>query len=153
MVTRKTRDPDDRFWEKVDAHGVCWEWTAYAHNGYGRFCVKAGYVEAAHRYAYMTLVGEIPEGLHLDHLCRNTVCVNPDHLEPVTPAENIERGVMRARRMLVAGKSTHCKHGHEFTPENTIYVERYNTRACKECSREKVRRYRRRKKEARTKDA
>lgn len=79
----------------VDKSGECWVWTAAPNNrsdgtGYGRFTVshKPNRRMLAHRYAYEELVGPIPEGLELDHLCRNTACVRPDHLEPVTMSEN-----------------------------------------------------------------
>jgi len=71
----------------------------------------------AHRWAYETCVGSINDGLQIDHLCRVRECVNPDHLQPVTHAENMRR----ARR-------THCRRGHELTPENVYWV-----RACKAC--------------------
>lgn len=70
----------------------------------------------AHRVMYEAMVGEIPEGLVLDHLCRVRSCINPKHLEPVTSRENILRGVNLAAQNL---RKTHCKVGHEFTPENT----------------------------------
>jgi hypothetical protein len=79
-----------RFWSKVDQGEDCWRWTACTSNGYGRFSVKRQPV-LAHRFAYELLVGPIPEGLELDHLCRNRWCVNPDHLEPVTHDENVRR--------------------------------------------------------------
>lgn len=85
---------EERFWKKVDKAGPngCWVWTASLDtNGYGRFrAVNVHY--GAHRFAYMLVVGSISEGLSLDHLCRNTACVNPDHLEPVTHDENMRRG-------------------------------------------------------------
>jgi len=83
-----------RFWAKVELNGDtgCWEWTAALRDGYGRFWL-APRVQAAHRVAYQWLVGPIADGLHLDHLCRNTRCVNPAHLEPVTQRENLMRGV------------------------------------------------------------
>lgn len=98
---------DERFWSKVDkdgpvprynwAEGACWMWTAAKSNGYGIVGV-AGTSIGAHRMAYMLSIGPIPEGLELDHLCRNPGCVNPGHLEPVTRAENIRRiGVRRKR--------------------------------------------------------
>lgn len=115
---------DQRYWSKVDRSGgdnACWLWTAFTQKGYGRF---EGVV--AHRVAYELLVGPIPDGLQLDHLCRVRQCVNPAHLEPVTNAEN-------ARRAAVA--RTHCVHGHEFTPENTS-LNRRGARVCRTCTRE-----------------
>jgi predicted DNA-binding transcriptional regulator AlpA len=97
-MTRRT--VEERFWEKVEPTGFCWEWTAFKdRKGYGRFRVDDRTMQA-HRVAYELLVGPIPEGLHLDHLCRNTSCVNPDHLEPVDLAENVRRGY----RGLLSGK-------------------------------------------------
>lgn len=85
-------DPQVRFWAKVDASGDCWEWTGALHwFGYGMFRVL-GRTVTAYWFAYTTLVGPVPVGLELDHLCRSQRCVNPDHLEPVTHAENIRRG-------------------------------------------------------------
>jgi hypothetical protein len=84
-------DDEARFWSYVTKTEGCWEWKgAKDGDGYGHLGV-AGSVVGAHRYAYELLVGPIPEGLHLDHLCRNRPCVNPDHLEPVTQAVNVGR--------------------------------------------------------------
>lgn len=114
-----------RFWSKVDRSGgedACWIWTAHRDGrGYGRFESTA-----AHRVAYRISIGPIPQGLTIDHLCRNKGCVNPAHLEPVTNAENQRRA---------AEAQTHCKYGHEFTPENTYRnPSRPNVRHCRACS-------------------
>ena len=103
----------------------CWMWTGETHQGYGKYGGRV-----AHREAYKRLIGEIPVGLELDHLCRRPGCVNPLHLQPVSHAEN------RRRRYIA---QTHCKHGHEFTPENTRV--RNGSRHCRACQREATRRY------------
>lgn len=96
---------DELFWAKVDKHGtpatswdgsplpgVCWNWIGAADDlGYGRFKPAGRPLIGSHRYGYESIVGAIPSGLHIDHLCRNPRCVNPDHLEPVTQAENNRR--------------------------------------------------------------
>lgn len=126
-------DIEARFWAKVEPTGFCWNWTGHRNKtGHGRFHPTRNRSIAAHRFAYELLVGPIPEGLHLDHLCRNTACVNPDHLEPVTLKENVLRGFGITAQ---AARATHCKNGHEFTPENTI-VRAKGWRGCRECKRE-----------------
>ena len=110
--------------------GDCWEWTGkIANTGYG---VRND--RLAHRLVYERLVGLIPDGLEIDHLCRNRRCVNPAHLEAVTHAENCQRGmaglVTRARML---AKPT-CARGHEWTSENTKQTPRQ--RKCRACIRE-----------------
>lgn len=121
---------DDRFWSKVDASGDCWEWTAAtAGRGYGHLVV-AGVDRYAHRVAWEMLVGPIPEGLQLDHLCRNIRCVNPDHLEPVTRQENIRRAFPRRGVNHRNAQKTHCKRGHLLAGSNLVPAEH---RYCREC--------------------
>jgi HNH endonuclease len=79
----------ERFWEKVEQGEGCWLWTGAIDRGYGQFVWNGR--KRAHRVAYELIIGPIPEGLELDHLCRNKSCVRPEHLEPVTKAENIRR--------------------------------------------------------------
>lgn len=123
-------DPLTRFWNKVDRRGLdeCWLWSGVASSaGYG--CIYVDGVQiGVHRFAYELLVAPIPEGMHLDHLCRVPTCVNPAHLEPVTLAENVLRGVGTSA---ANARKTHCKRGHEFTPENTKTYRGH--RACREC--------------------
>jgi hypothetical protein len=86
-------DTKTRFWSKVDASGICWEWTGRTNSeGYGHFRLEGtpGPIAMAHRFAWESLVGPITEET-LDHLCLNKRCVNPDHLEPVSRAENTRR--------------------------------------------------------------
>ncbi len=94
----------------------------------------------AHRWSYETFVGPIPDGLQLDHLCRNGLCVNPDHLEPVTAAENIARSRGNANK-------THCLRGHRLTTQNT-YLDSKGHRSCLICRRAAHRKYRANKKDA-----
>jgi hypothetical protein len=121
------------FWDRVDRSGDCWLWTGSTfHYGHGQTHVM--YEELgerqAHRVAYRLLVGPIPDGLVLDHLCRNPPCCNPAHLDPVTVGENTRRSPIAPSTINAA--KTHCKHGHEFTPENT-YVMPDGDRACVTC--------------------
>lgn len=139
-------DVEGRFWPKVDKQeDDCWLWTARTVDGYGTFWM--GYAighKKAHRLAYELLVGEIPVGLELDHLCRVRNCVNPAHLEPVTHRENARRGNGCSARFYDV---THCVHGHEFTTENT-YIRGDGGRFCRQCGRRRYKEYMARKRAA-----
>lgn len=130
----------ERFWSKVDKSGDCWVWTACRiHFGYGQFYVSPQRRHVrAHRYAYELLVGPIPDGLVLDHLCSNPPCVNPAHLEPVRQREN----VMRSRSHVATNPGkTHCPKGHPYDEANT-YVRPNGKRDCRTCLTASRRRYR-----------
>lgn len=139
-----------RLWSKVDADGDCWEWKAYRRrDGYGALRYR-GMPRPAHAVVYETLVDRVPDGMELDHLCRNHGCVNPDHLEPVTHAENIRRGVWGAA---IPGKrlatKTHCPQGHPYSGDN-LYIDHRGSRICLQCKRADGRsRYEKRNAEAR----
>lgn len=115
---------------EVDEVSGCWNWTASRNaNGYGRLHFGAsGKMQLAHRLAYELLVGPIPDGLVLDHLCRNRSCINPDHLEPVTDRVNILRGEGWAAR---AARQTHCPSGHPYDEVNTYQWR--GIRYCRAC--------------------
>ena len=80
-----------RFWSKVNRTNTgCWDWVGALSHGYGHFGIE-GIIYRAHRVTYEWMVGPIPDGLTIDHLCKNKACVNPAHLEPVTIRENTRR--------------------------------------------------------------
>lgn len=139
MASYDRGSPETRLWSQVGERqdGGCWEWTGCLNKpgGYGRIAVGGKQV-MAHRYSYELLVGPVPDGLELDHLCRNRRCVNPDHLEPVTHAENVNRGDLR----LVELSKTHCPQGHPYSGEN-LYVSPRGSRYCRLCTAASGRRY------------
>lgn len=123
-------NPQDLFWDKVDASGDCWLWTAALnHHGYGSWSSRRLNLgtRAAHRIAWMWLVGPIPNGMQIDHLCRVRNCVNPDHLMLATPGENVRRGFNLGRP-----PSERCLRGHEKSGDN-VYVDPRGRRRCKAC--------------------
>lgn len=116
---------ETRFWEKVQKTDSCWLWTgSLVTSGYGQINISHRNVPA-HRWSYEQLVGPIPDGLELDHLCMIKNCVNPTHLEPVPHQENTKRSKAAHRKEV-------CKRGHSLSPDN-VYL--YNTsRVCKNCA-------------------
>lgn len=123
----------DRLWSKVNKgapHG-CWEWTGTTARGYGYMSVD-GKPRPVHRIAYELVIGPIPVNRVLDHLCRNRRCCNPDHLEPVTEAENILRGVGSSARH---ARKTHCDHGHPLSGDNLRLTDK-GYRRCRQCARD-----------------
>lgn len=113
----------------------CWIWTASLNGGgYARLGVD-GHIRVAHRVSYECFRCEIPDGMYLDHLCRDRRCINPYHLEPVTHSVNCIRGNIGANSPLAQKQKakTHCPKGHEYTDENT-YINKNGARVCKKCS-------------------
>lgn len=126
----------DRFWAKVDKNGPlwdgnrCWLWTAAQDGrGYGHLRLE-GRTRKAHRLAYEWLVGPIPSGLEIDHLCQRPLCVNPQHLELVPHSQNVRRGNSGARNRA----KTHCPRGHSYDgPDMRINIA--GSRYCLACMR------------------
>lgn len=136
--TQLREKPSDevRFWSRVNKDGPvpqhrldlgpCWLWTlSTVSRGYALFAIK-GKSFKAHRYSYELLVGPIPEGLELDHLCSVRHCVNPTHLDPVPHVINLQRA--NAVRVL----KTFCKRGHHYVEEN-VYRDARGRRFCRPC--------------------
>ena len=143
MVYTKRRPVEQRFFEKVRISPTgCEEWTGGTNGaGYGTFFLEwaggANTKVLAHRWSYERMYGPIPNGLHLDHLCRNRICVNPLHLEAVTQRENTLRGESVAA---IHAKKTECINGHPLSGDNLIYRANGRWRDCRECKRAKDRR-------------
>ncbi len=116
-----------RLLDKIEVNCAthCWNWTGNNYLGYGRMRVSTTKHSHTHRVSYEYFRGKIPNGLHIDHLCRNPSCCNPDHLEPVPPRENMRRGFCGILR-------THCKRGHKWIPEN-MYISRAGVEQCAIC--------------------
>lgn len=128
----------DRFAAKVDRTKDCWVWTgATNHLGYGQIWVsEERRVVMAHRVSLILAGVPLAADQDVDHLCRNPPCVNPEHLEPVTHAVNMQRAPWTAIDFQAA--KTHCPHGHEYTPENTYLKPNKAgglSRECRTCKR------------------
>lgn len=125
-----------------DPNSGCWLWAGSTNNpGYGHFRY-GGKLRLAHRVSYEALIGPIPDGLVLDHLCRVPCCVNPLHLEPVTQKVNCERGMASYAASKRHSSKTHCKNGHPLSVENVriwIRFGKYSSRVCKACGRDRDR--------------
>lgn len=133
----------DRYWSKVEKTETCWVWKGTKSKStseiYGAFPRKINgktIVKRAHHVSYVLAKGEIPDGLVLDHLCRNPLCVNPDHLEPVTQQVNTLRGIGPTAKN---AQKTHCPKGHPYDEANTYHYK--GGRGCRECRRANVREY------------
>jgi HNH endonuclease len=131
----------ESFWNRVGDPGLvpehapylgpCWPWTGYVQaNGYGKLTAGPRNEQKcwlAHRLAWKLLIGEPPP--ELDHLYRNRSCVNPTHLEAVHHGDNIRRGRHGGP---TAEAHTHCRHGHEYTAENTYRAPTTGKRQCRQ---------------------
>jgi hypothetical protein len=137
-----------RFEEKIspEPNSGCWLWDgAINRDGYGNFWLprqRRGI--GAHRLSYILAVGPVPDGLEIDHLCRMRCCVNPEHMEPVTKAENARRGIVGHN----SSAKTHCPQGHAYTADNLVKIRTRSrtNRICLTCSRLNRRKYRARRK-------
>lgn len=123
---------EQEFWSKVKKGQPddCWEWqgSLRSNDGYGDF-----HKVLAHRFAYESVIGKIPDGLVIDHLCRNHACCNPSHMEPVTIGENVRRGIRTPiQNGALQLARTHCPQGHPYDTNNT-YITPTGARACKIC--------------------
>ena len=135
----------DRLWAKVDKTPGCWLWRGSRNAlGYGQLNRgrRGEGLIPAHRAAYELMVGPIADGLEIDHLCRQPSCVRPDHLEPVTPAENKRRALLSPSNLNAAKAA--CINGHPFDEANT-YVRKDGNRMCRSCHRDRQRNAARRK--------
>ena len=134
-MVRPATDPTIRFFKHVDKTSSsigCWLWTGFIRpNGYAAFRLggRDGKHEGVHRYSYQLYKGLIPHGFHIDHLCSVRHCVNPDHLEAVTPKENNQRSNSPSSNN---GRKTHCPQGHPYKGEH-LYIAKDGRRYCMTC--------------------
>lgn len=132
------------FWSLIEPNidNGCWEWHGPQTTGYARTDLMVDDLgdRQGHRITYTLIVGPITDGLDMDHLCRNRRCVNPDHLEPVTPRINNLRAPNGVSALNAV--KTHCDSGHPFDADNT-YVTPNGKRSCRTCRAEASRRYER----------
>lgn len=130
-----------RFWDKVspEPNSGCWLWTAAILRKYGRFRFGADgtATKLAHRGAYQRLVGPVPEGMELDHLCRTPSCVNPAHLRPISHYDNVMCGDLPKVSFLKHAAKTHCPKGHPYDEANTYHAPGKPNRQCRQCQRER----------------
>lgn len=133
---RKRQSLEERFWGKVSKTNSCWLWTGALNpqTGYGTIFISwlgnnRQKTQTTHRLVWELMRGPIPDGLTIDHLCRVRSCCNPDHLEPVTLAENTRRSPKVGRGRTI---KTHCRQGHLFDEENTVRTTK-GTRRCRAC--------------------
>jgi len=134
-LTVQRAAPEIRFWAKVDKSSPdgCWLWTgSRPGRGYGHFGVD-GRIVRAHRWAYEAIIGPIPSGMEIDHLCRVRHCVNPEHLQPVAHSVNYLRGMHPSA---ITFREDVCRKGHPLTPDNVYCPPRQpHTRECRICKR------------------
>lgn len=130
LLARATPDAIERFWSKVDMSGDCWLWLGSpTPAGYGMF--RIGYSRTgAHRFSYEITHGRIPEGWVIDHLCRNPLCVRPDHLEAVSQRVNFQRGMHPSG---IAYRTGICHDGHSLRDPANIWIGPTGERKCRSC--------------------
>ena len=116
----------------------CWNWAGCSSAGYGRISNADGQTGLVYKRLWELLYGPVEIGKQLDHMCRNRLCVNPDHLRVVTPSENRLNSSWVNQNV---GKE-YCSRGHAFDEDNTYIDPSSGERGCKECRRDAVRRYR-----------
>ena len=139
---RMKRYEEADFWARAAGYPQpdrCWEWIGHTagQSGYGAVRYQ-GVRYYAHRLAYLLAKGQIPDGYHIDHLCRRVLCVNPAHLEAVLPRVNWERSLNPA---VAKSKLDHCQRGHPFDDANT-YTTAQGYRCCRVCAAERAKHYR-----------